>query len=93
MLPMHLVVFLAPALQDGNVEEGSGRGWEVGSLHSHFAPWQIRPLGVCSVDVGAVEPAPSRANPEVLLRCRHHAAHWKAPPSWARTPRTQQSNT
>jgi len=38
MLPMHLVVFLAPALQDGNVEEGSGRGWEVGSLHSHFAP-------------------------------------------------------
>lgn len=43
MLPMYLGVFLALALQDNEVEEGSGRAWEVGSLHSRFFPWKLRP--------------------------------------------------
>lgn len=36
LLLMYLGVFLA--LQGYEVEEGSGRAWGVGPLHSHFSP-------------------------------------------------------
>lgn len=75
MLPMYLRIFLALALQDNKVEDSSGRAWDVGPLHSCFSQERAdHPLGLSSVDVGAVEASTHRCEPtgasdEPVQRC------------------------